>query len=115
MYWKSSNDCACCRAEWGGRKMIYVCVRWIHAIPSEPVFIYSEIDPDNFELRKVEVCADGRMGLSDGANSDGETMLSTEPLPSLQEIATDPQFVPVEITQEEFEMMWSAALLRKRP
>ncbi|MGC0095820.1 DUF6881 domain-containing protein [Ralstonia pseudosolanacearum] len=95
--------------------MIYVCVRWIHTIPSEPVFIYSEVDPDNFELRKVEVYADGLMGFSDGTNSDGETMLSTGPLPSLQEIAADPQFVPVGITQEEFEMMWSAALLRKRP
>ncbi|MET2523852.1 DUF6881 domain-containing protein [Ralstonia pseudosolanacearum] len=94
--------------------MIYVCVRWIHAIPSEPVFIYSEIDPDNFELRKVEVYADGRMGFSDGTNFAGESMLSTEPLPSLQEISTDPQFVPGEITQEEFEMMWSAALLRRR-
>ncbi|MGD7134763.1 DUF6881 domain-containing protein [Ralstonia pseudosolanacearum] len=94
--------------------MIYVCVRWIHTIPSEPVFIYSEIDPDNFELRKVEVCADGRMGFCDGTNSAGESMLSTEPLPSLQEIATDPQFVSVEITVEEFEVMWSAALLRRR-
>nr|CUV17991.1 conserved protein of unknown function [Ralstonia solanacearum] len=41
-------------------------------------------------------------------------MLSAEPLPSLQEIATDPQFVSVEITVEEFEVMWSAALLRRR-
>ncbi|MGH1536180.1 DUF6881 domain-containing protein [Ralstonia pseudosolanacearum] len=94
--------------------MIYVCVRWIHTIPSEPVFIYSEVDSDNFELRKAEVYADGRMGFSDGTNSAGESMLSAEPLPSLQEIATDLQFVPVEITQEEFEMMWSAALLRRR-
>ncbi len=41
-------------------------------------------------------------------------MLSTEPLPSLQEIATDPQFVPDEISQEEFEKIWTAALLNQR-
>ncbi|WP_412771308.1 DUF6881 domain-containing protein [Ralstonia solanacearum] len=41
-------------------------------------------------------------------------MLSTEPLPSFQEIATDPQFVPVEINQDEFEKIWATALLDKR-
>ncbi|MHA6884528.1 DUF6881 domain-containing protein [Ralstonia pseudosolanacearum] len=91
-----------------------MCVNWIHALPSEPVRIYSELSSDQLETRKVEAYADGRMGLSDGDNSAGGSILSTEPLPSLQEIAMDPQFVPTEITQEEFEIIWSTALLSQQ-
>ncbi|WP_328516716.1 DUF6881 domain-containing protein [Ralstonia pseudosolanacearum] len=86
-------------------------VNWIHQFPTEPVCIYSEMNSDHWETRKVEVYADGRMGFSDGTTSACESMLSTEPLPTLQEIAADPQFIPVEIGQEEFERIWSAALL----
>ncbi|WP_328515591.1 DUF6881 domain-containing protein [Ralstonia pseudosolanacearum] len=91
--------------------MIYIRVNWIHKLPAEPVCIYSEMNSDRWETRKVEVYADGRIGFADGTTSACESMLSTEPLPTLREIAADPQFIPVEISQEEFEKIWSAALL----
>ncbi|QNT25482.1 DUF6881 domain-containing protein [Ralstonia solanacearum] len=94
--------------------MIYLRVKWMHEFKSEPVYIYSEMNSDRWETRKVEIYVDRRMGFSDGTNSVGGSMLSTEPLPSLQEIATDPQFVPVEISQEEFEKIWTTALLDQR-
>ncbi len=94
--------------------MKFLFVKWIHAFSLEPVCICSEMNSDRRETRKVEIYVDGRMGFSDGANSVGGSTLSTEPLPSLQEIATDPQFVPVEISQEEFEKIWATALLDKR-
>lgn len=89
-------------------------VKWIHAFPLEPVCICSEMNSDRSETRKVEIYVDGRMGFSNGEKSVGGSMLSTEPLPPLQEIATDPQFVPVEISQEEFEKIWAVALLNQR-
>ena len=39
-------------------------------------------------------------------DSTGNAKLSTQPLPELDKIAKDPEFEPVEITQEEFEDVW---------
>jgi hypothetical protein len=90
--------------------MMYMRVKWIHAIPSEPVYIYSEVDPDQWERRKVEIYADGRMGFADCNHSVEGSMLSMEPLPSLNEIAADSQFDPAEISKEDFDAVWAAAL-----
>lgn len=88
--------------------MKYICVKWIHSNPTEPVLLCSELDPENWEVRKVEVWADGAKGFASETESFGSTQLSEEPLPSLDEIASDPQFQPSEITKEEFEALWEA-------
>ena len=93
---------------------MYIRVKWIHTIPSEPVWIYSELDSSRWELRKVEVYADGKMGFADQDKSVGGSSLSIEPLPSVAEIKVDPRFEPVEIAKEEFEAVWDAAILKHR-
>ncbi len=90
--------------------MTYIRINWIHAIPSEPTCIYSEVDSNRWERRKVEIYADGRMGFADYGRSVGGSMLSIEPLPTVDEIATDSQFVPAEISEEDFESIWAVAL-----
>lgn len=92
---------------------MYMRVRWLHAIQSEPVCIYSEVDHDRWERRKVEVYANGRMGFADDRHSGGGSMLSIEPLPSLREIAADSQFDPSEISKVEFETVWTEALSQR--
>jgi hypothetical protein len=87
--------------------MNYIRVEWHHPLQSEPVLIYSEIDEDRWERRKIEVYVDGRHDFADVADAKSATKLSTEPLPSLLEIAADPQFVPVQISQSEFENVWA--------
>ncbi|MBN3794272.1 hypothetical protein G3N99_04600 [Burkholderia sp. Ac-20392] len=89
--------------------MNYNCVKWIHSIPSEPIIIYSELDEGRWEIRKVEVYADGRMGYACQLESAGGSGLSKEPIPSLDEISSDSQFKPIEINGSEFERVWSAA------
>ena len=42
--------------------MTHLKVKWIHSYPDEPVIIYSELDHELWELRKVEVLPGGRMG-----------------------------------------------------
>ncbi|HTR42342.1 MAG TPA: non-canonical purine NTP pyrophosphatase [Pseudomonadales bacterium] len=84
----------------------YICVKWIHSFPDEPVWLYSEIDADRREIRKVEIFADGRYGYASIIESGGETRLGELPVPPLIEIANDPQFEPVEITKEKFEEVW---------
>ncbi|WP_420869865.1 DUF6881 domain-containing protein [Bradyrhizobium septentrionale] len=42
--------------------MTYLKVKWIHALCHRPVLIYSELDDEHWELRKVEILPDGRIG-----------------------------------------------------
>jgi hypothetical protein len=89
--------------------MMYIQVKWIHSLNSEPVVLYSEIDENGWEIRKVEVYADGRMGFASSSESRCGAGLSKEPLPSIVEIAADPQFQPIEINQIDFERVWAKA------
>ena len=90
--------------------MRYQRVRWLHSFPDEPVLIYSEVDDDDAEVRKVEIFLDGRRGYANPAEEIGGTFLGTLPMPPLAEIASDPQFAPEEISAEDFEAAWSARL-----
>lgn len=90
--------------------MKYIAVRWKHQDPDEPILLYCEIDDAGWEVRKVDVYRDGRIGYADESESMGDTWLASEPVPPLAEIASDPQFEPTEITKDEFEQIWSKRL-----
>jgi hypothetical protein len=87
--------------------MNYIRVKWLHSFEDEPVFMYSELDDERWEIRKVEIFADGRRGFASAFESAGGSGLSKEPLPSIEEIASDQQFEPVAITKDEFESVWA--------
>jgi hypothetical protein len=89
--------------------MTYIKVKWIHSCPDDPVLLYSELDGERWEMRKVEVFADGHFGYASSTESGGSTGLGLEPVPTLPEIGSDPQFEPVEITKQEFEEVWAHA------
>jgi len=90
--------------------MRYLRVHWSHFHPDEPIEIYSEINENGWEVRKVELFPDGSVGFASPSEGMGSTMLSLEPLPAPEEIASDPQFRPVEISREEFEKVWERRL-----
>jgi hypothetical protein len=89
--------------------MKYIHVRWAHSNPDYPVDLYSELDDESWETRKVEVYADGRVGFADAHTEFGDTGLGEVPVPPLDEIARDPQFEPREISRAEFEAAWEMA------
>jgi hypothetical protein len=89
--------------------MMYLKVKWHHSFSDEPVLLYSELDGEGWELRKVEVFPDGRMGYAGPGTAVGGTKLSKEPLPPLEQIAADPQFEPIAITGPEFNVVWEYA------
>jgi hypothetical protein len=89
--------------------MTYIAVRWHHANSEEPTELYSELDSDRFEMRKVEVLADGHAQYADSVSETGSTALGLVPVPPLEEIASDPQFTPRIISAAEFEIVWLAA------
>jgi hypothetical protein len=87
--------------------MKYIRVDWRQSNPKYPAVLYSELDDAGWEVRKVEVFEDGRCGYASKTENAGGSQLGIEPLPPLGEIAADPQFVPAEITRNEFEEVWS--------
>jgi hypothetical protein len=87
--------------------MKYIRVKWIHSFSREPVLMYSELDDNLWEHRKVEIFANRRRDYVSKFGVKGDSRLSKEPLPSLNKIALDPQFEPVEISKEEFEKIWA--------
>ena len=89
--------------------MRYLHVVWLHDFPDEPVELYSELDDDSWEVRKIEYFRDGFIGLADTAGSTDRTSLGLEPVPTVAEIARDPEFRAVEIGREEFEVAWTSA------
>ena len=94
----------------------YVKVKWIHAQPDDPVWLYSELDSERWEIRKIEIFSDDTWAYADQEQSCGEIDLGKCPIPPLSEIAEDPQFDPCEITKDQFEKLWTkrrSAKLRK--
>lgn len=87
--------------------MRYLLVRWNHSSDSYPVLLYSELDEERNEVRKVEVYRDGRKGYASREGASGGTRLGQEPLPPLAEIAAESEFEPAEVTPEEFERVWA--------
>jgi hypothetical protein len=87
----------------------YLKVVWHHSFPDEPKLLYSELDDDRWEVRKVEIFPDGKQGYADKFIASGGTRLSKEPLPSIADIAIDPQFEPLVISRAEFESVWAEA------
>lgn len=86
-------------------------VVWHHSHPDEPVWLYSELDGERYEVRKVEVYRDGRRGFADQARSVGGSMLGEIPAPTIPEFADEPEdFEASEISEAEFESQWSAAI-----
>lgn len=86
--------------------MRYLRVKWLHTSADYPVVLYSELDEEGWEKRKVEVFADGRKGFAPPDDQDVGTRLGIEPVPSIEEITADAQFKPSWITKDMFEELW---------
>ena len=86
--------------------MEYLKVSWIHEFDDEPSQLYSELDKSRHETRKIEIYKDDTFGLASTNFEFGGTTLSIEPVPTIEEIKEDPQFLPQIITKNEFEKVW---------
>ncbi|MEV7424015.1 hypothetical protein [Streptomyces sp. NPDC091212] len=89
--------------------MRYLKVVWHHEFPDEPVTLFSEIDDERYEVRKVDVYRDGRYDFADSVTSKGATMLGEIATPSVEELAALDEFTPSEIEAGEFETVWRRA------
>jgi uncharacterized protein YpuA (DUF1002 family) len=90
--------------------MAYERTEWRHDNPNSPVDIYSELDEDRWEVRKVEVFADGRMQYSDGVDSTGDSGLSEVPLPPITPREPGSPLHVTVVDEETFDRMWDLAV-----
>lgn len=93
--------------------MFYIYVKWVHDLPSEPVHFYSELDADRYEVRKIEIYEDGRIGYATKEFEMEKTKLGIVPFPDLEEIASQDEFKPHIISKAEFERVWKEKVLKK--
>ena len=86
--------------------MSYIDVQWFHNFESEPIRLVSELNEDRLETRKLEFFRDGKVGFASASSSSSGTDLGLMDVPMLAEINLDPQFRGVEISANEFEVLW---------
>jgi hypothetical protein len=83
-------------------------VKWKHSSPDEPCVLYSELDEQRMQRRKIDIFPDGRWGFADESEEVGsETFLGEAPTPSIEEINSDPVYEAEEISKEDFEKLWN--------
>jgi hypothetical protein len=87
--------------------MEYLKISWLHRFEDEPVFLYSEIDGQRFENRKIEIYPDGSFGIANSNFHFGGTALSDTVMPGIEDISEDKLFIPELISQAEFELIWN--------
>ena len=90
--------------------MRYICVQWLTSDRECPELLYSELDDDRYEVRKVYKYKDGSVVYADNKHFDDNVFLGDKPVPTLDEIAENREFLPNEISQQEFEKVWEVAI-----
>ncbi|MEI9995503.1 MAG: hypothetical protein WDM91_12980 [Rhizomicrobium sp.] len=86
--------------------MKYLHIKWHKAAGSDPLHLYSELDGERYERRKVEIFGDGRRGFADASEEAGGTFLGTLPVPTLDELAGDDAYEAKAISQDDFQRIW---------
>jgi hypothetical protein len=86
--------------------MKYLHIKWHKAAGGDPLHLYSELDDQRYERRKVEIFGDGRRGFADASEEAGGTALGTLPVPMLDELAGDADYEARAISQDDFQRIW---------
>lgn len=90
--------------------MEYLDVEWKHNDADYPIRTVSEIDAQRYETRKLDYFLDGRIGFATVHQHTPRTGLSEVPIPPLDDINEDPEFLGVAISADAFERLWQARM-----
>ncbi len=85
----------------------YMEVYWIHQSEDEPVWLYSELDTQRLEKRKIDIYKDESFGIAGAGMEFGGTILSAEAVPNIEDINKDKEFIAKPISREKFEELWN--------
>lgn len=87
--------------------MEYLKISWLHPFKDEPELLYSEIDAQRYESRKIEIYPDGSFGIASPQFHFGGTALSGLVMPEIEEFSEDTQLISEQISAAEFEGIWN--------
>lgn len=88
--------------------MKYIKVIWRHLSEVDPYAIYSEIDDNDEETRKIEFLKNGKLlGFACENFVWGDAILADQKMPTLNDINEDDAFDGIELTKNEFELLWN--------
>ncbi|MEV0711668.1 DUF6881 domain-containing protein [Nocardia aurea] len=77
---------------------------------ADPIVIFSELDEDRYECRKVEIFGNGLLDFAGEGMEGAATWLAGAPLPPVEELVLLPKVVGAEsISPEEFQVEWLVA------
>jgi len=82
---------------------------WVSAPDDELVEWYDELDALRWSIRCVRKFRDGSFKAYSYSSPDWRCEMPDQPLPPLEEINENPDFVAREISKEEFEVAWERA------
>lgn len=91
----------------------YIYSRWKNNPADCPAEFYSELDAQRFETRKVEIFNGGKVGYASVFHATKGTRLGIEPVPSIAEIRSQPEFEIKEISKADFEKKWEQVTGKK--
>lgn len=86
--------------------MRYFRVEWSSQSDADPMIIFTEVDADRWEQRKIEIYKNGSQGFADLQEECNGSMLGEEAWPDFALLHKEPEFSVLEITKQEFEKMW---------
>ena len=86
--------------------MEYLKVTWIHEDDSFPILLYSELDDERYEVRKIEIYRNGSFGLASLNYEYNGSMLGAGAVPDTAEIIKIPEFLVHDTSKDEFEAVW---------
>ncbi len=87
----------------------YIYSKWNNSPAGSPVEFYSELDPNRYETRKIEVFANGHLGFASVIKATEGTRLGITPVPQISEIRSQHEFDIKEIRKKDFEAKWLEA------
>jgi hypothetical protein len=83
---------------------------WFHDFEDESCCIYSELDDERYETRKIEVFKDGTTTRASTEDLWSDPMaLADQPAPSLEKGSAYTEFHMEEIGAAEFEDLWKSS------
>ena len=96
-----------------GIKMFYMRTLWFHDNNDDPSIIYSELDQNRYEVRKIEFFKSGNHLYASQEKETESCLLGELPIPKIEEINKDKQFWAVEISKGEFDNAWEKVIHSK--
>ncbi|MBA2343478.1 MAG: hypothetical protein H0V83_00070 [Rubrobacter sp.] len=87
----------------------YIRCEWVHDFEDEPYLLYYELDDERYVTRNIEIFKDDRVIRAGEALERNLTVLSDQPVPTIEEINAQEAFRAQETAAQEFEEAWRAA------